>query len=65
MSTSTSVRKKTGQNCDVKGRYAFDGYVDGSTSPAPTADERVIPMDRGDTFPPIKSAQKACWWRLI
>lgn len=63
--TSTTVRKKTGESCDIAGDYEFDGYTDGTSSPAPTADEKVIPMDKNDTFPPVKSSKKAAWWKLI
>jgi YjzC-like protein len=57
-------RFKTGQKCDTKGSYVFDGYTDGTTTPAPTNDERVIPLSSGETFPPIKSTGKGAWWRL-
>lgn len=57
-------RFKTGQTCDTTGSYAFDGYVDGMTTPAPTQEERVIPLDKGHTFPPVKSSNKGCWWKL-
>jgi len=32
--------------------------------PSPTAEEREIPLSAGETFPPIRSSGKACWWRL-
>lgn len=64
MSTSTATRYKTGQTCVTSGDYRFDGYTDGTSSPAPTADEREIPLSVGETFPPIKSSEKACWWVL-
>lgn len=57
-------RFKTGQTCEATGSYVFDGYLDGSSSPSPTAEERVIPLSRSETFPPIRSASKACWWKL-
>jgi hypothetical protein len=57
-------RFKTGQTCDTSGSYAFDGYVDGTSQPAPTSNERVIPLQKNETFPPIRSASKACWWKL-
>ena len=57
-------RFKTGQTCDTSGSYIFDGYTDGTTTPSPTAEERVIPLERNETFPPIRSANKACWWKL-
>ena len=57
-------RFKTGQPCDTTGSYVFDGYVDGTYAPAPTQEERVIPLSKGEPFPPVRSAQKACWWKL-
>lgn len=54
---------KTGERAPVTGRYEFEKYTDGTKTPAPTAEERIIPLDRGDTFPPISSADKACWWK--
>ena len=30
-----------------------------------TADERVIPLQKGETFPPIRSCNKGAWWRYI
>jgi hypothetical protein len=65
MSTSTSYRGKTGDTAQYTGRYQFDGYTDGTTTPAPTAEERVIPLSRGETFPPVKSSKKAAYWRYI
>lgn len=59
------MRYKTGQQCPTTGRYQFDGYVDGTTWPSPTANEQIIPMDRGDTFPPVHSCNKGAWWRYI
>jgi hypothetical protein len=64
-SAQTRTRFKTGETCQTTGRYQFDGYVDGSTFPPPTAEERVIPLTRGETFPPIRSSGKACWWKLM
>lgn len=57
-------RFHTGQKCETKGSYVFDGYMDGSHSPQPTNEERVIPMTVGDSFPPIRSTNKSAWWKL-
>ena len=65
MSTTIGTRFKTGQTCPESGRYCFDGYLDGNSYPAPTAEERQIPLSRLETFPPIRSASKGCWWRLV
>lgn len=64
MSTQTAVRRKTGEHCQVSGRYDLDGYLDGTSSPAPRPEEKRIPLSRGETFPPIRSSGKACWWLL-
>lgn len=58
-------RFKTGETCQTTGHYQFDGYTDGTTTPSPTAEERIIPLSRGETFPPIRSCNKACWWILF
>ena len=57
-------RFKDGQICDTSGSYAFDGYVDGTSTPAPTSEERVIPLSKGGTFPPVRSCNKGAWWKL-
>ncbi len=58
-------RFKTGQTCDTTGTYDFDGYTDGTSYPAPTAEERQIKLSRYETFPPVRSSGKAAWWKLV
>ncbi len=58
-------RYKTGQKSPETGQFVFDGYLDGTNTPAPTQEERVIPIDAGDTFPPISSTDKGCWWKRM
>ena len=57
-------RFKTSDTCTTTGSYVFDGYADGSATPSPTSEERVIPMRSGNTFPPVRSCNKAAWWKL-
>lgn len=57
--------QKTGEVAKVTGRYEFVSYVDGTKTPAPTQNERVIPVKAGDKFPPVKSSNKAAYWKLI
>ena len=57
------MRFKTGQQCTSSGRYQFDGYTDGTTTPSPTAEEKIIPLKAGETFPPIRSCNKGCFWK--
>ena len=63
--TATGSRFKTGQTCVESGRYRFDGYIDGSTTPRPTSEEMEIPLSLTETFPPIRSSNKGCWWKLV
>jgi hypothetical protein len=56
---------KTGEKAPVTGRYRFVRYTDGTTTPSPTADEKVIPLTKGETFPPINSSDKGALWELI
>ena len=52
----------TGEICEKPGYYEFVSYVGTTPQPAPTADEREIPMHKGDPFPPVKSTEaSACW----
>ena len=55
---------KTGDKCPTTGSYIFDSYTDGTTTPSPTQNERVIPLRRDETFPPIRSSNKGAWWKL-
>ena len=62
---SAPHRYRTGETCPRRGIYGFDGYLDGTSTPSPTAEEREIPLSRGETFPPIKSSEKACYWVFV
>lgn len=61
----TDVRGKTGQACQVSGVYAFDGYLDGTSLPRPHPAELREPIAQHNVFPPIRSAKKGCWWKLV
>jgi len=61
MAVTVGTRFRTGQTCIESGEYGFDGYLDGTSFPTPTAEERRIPLSVGETFPPIRSTEKACW----
>jgi hypothetical protein len=56
---------RTGDTAPRTGRYEFVRYTDGTTTPAPTNNERVIPLSAGETFPPIRSCNKGAWWQAI
>lgn len=65
MNTSIVTRFKTGEKCIKDGFFEFDRYTDGTTLPSPTPEEKEIRLTKGETFPPIKSSEKGCWWNLI
>lgn len=49
---------KTGDTAPQTGRYEFVRYVDGTTSPSPTSNERIIPLSRGKLSPQSGHATK-------
>jgi hypothetical protein len=63
MTTTMTKRFHTGQRCEQSGRYDFDGYMDGASTPAPRPEERRIPLSKTEIFPPIRSCGKACYWK--
>jgi hypothetical protein len=63
--TTVATRYRTGEKCPESGVYRFDGYLDGTSSPSPTSEEREIALSTGEVFPPIRSAGKACYWTLV
>lgn len=64
LSPETKTRFKTGEESPYNAVYRFDGYLDGSRHPAPTENEQCIQLTRGENFPPIRSANKGCWWKV-
>lgn len=58
-----TTQYKTGEEAPFTGDYVFVRYVDGTTTPAPTANEKEIHLERKENFPPIRSCNKAAWWR--
>ncbi|MBN1183716.1 MAG: YjzC family protein [Bacteroidales bacterium] len=55
-------RFKTGDISPYKAWYNWDGYPDGTRFPSPTAEERRIPLEKGETFPPVRSCNKGAYW---
>lgn len=56
-------RYHTGQTNPETGTYSFDGYLDGTSTPAPTTNEKEINLSRGETFPPVRSSNKSAYWK--
>lgn len=63
--TETKTRFHTGQESPWNARYRFDGYLDGTWTPPPTVEEKEIELSVRENFPPIRSASKGCWWKLL
>lgn len=56
---------KTGEKADTAGFYSYDGPADGKIVCNPTPEEKVIPLDKGDTAPPVKSCPAGAKWKLV
>lgn len=56
---------KTGEITEISGNYAHAGSPDGKTSCNPTPEEKIIPLERGDTAPPVKSCAEPALWKLV
>ncbi|HEV2295266.1 MAG TPA: hypothetical protein VGR35_15545 [Tepidisphaeraceae bacterium] len=65
MTTTSVTRRRTGEKCDISGRYDFDGYLNGTRYPEPRPEEKRIPAAKNNVFPPIRSTGKGCYWRLV
>lgn len=63
-SETTRTRFKTGEESPWNAVYRFDGYTDGTSTPTPTLEEQEISLAYRENFPPIRSANKGCWWRF-
>jgi hypothetical protein len=64
LNMTTKRRFKTGQKAPAKAWYLWDGYTDGTRTPRPTVEEQKIPLETGETFPPINSCNKGAYWVL-
>ena len=56
----------TGKKAKVSGYYQYDGPIEGkNVRCAPTPEEQVIPLDQGDTAPPVKSCGDSAKWKFL
>ena len=56
---------KTGEKATVSGFYAYQRPEDGKIGCNPTPEEQVIPLEKGETAPPVKSCGVSATWRLV
>lgn len=56
---------RTGEKADISGLYVHMGNPNGKTSCSPTSEERIIPLEKGDTAPPVKSCAEPAIWKLV
>jgi hypothetical protein len=56
---------KTGEIADRSGVYRFAGHLGGGMGCHPTAEEKEIPLAKGERFPPIRSCQKGAQWEFV
>ncbi len=57
---------KTGEEAPQSGRYEYDGPINDNVTCDPTTEEKVIPLSKGEKFPPVKSCDKdgGAYWKL-
>lgn len=65
MITKPLTRARSGQICDLGGRYRFDGYLSAAGAMPPLPAETKIQLASGQPFPRIASSSRDCWWLLI
>lgn len=53
---------KTGEKAPRTQNYYWIKYTDGTITPSPTTNEKVIPLSSGEVFPPINSTDKGAIW---
>jgi len=56
------VTFKTGQKAPSTGTYEVVSCTNGKSC-KPTAEERYIPLSKGETFPPLKSQERGAVYR--
>ncbi len=64
MQADIGTRYRTGEICSKSGRYTYAGYLDGSSRPEPARVETIVALREGESFPPVRSYGKPCWWIL-
>ena len=60
------TRYKTGDDAPESGLYEYDGPTNNGVSCSPTSEEKIIPLSRGEKFPPVKSCDRdgGAFWKL-
>ena len=54
---------KSGEKVPESGLYKFNGSLS-STSCTPTKYEKIVPLSKGERFPPISSCNSGAKWKL-
>ena len=59
-------RFKTGEEAPQSGTYEYEGPTKDGVSCQPTGAEKIIPLSKGEKFPPVKSCDKngGAYWKL-
>jgi len=56
---------KTGEKAKASGYYKYDGPISGKPSCSPTPEEQIIPLEKGETAPPVKSCADSAKWKFL
>jgi hypothetical protein len=63
MTIAIGLRFKSGDICVERGRYEFDGYLDGSSELLPAFEEMEVVLPSGQLFPLIRDRSRGCFWQ--
>ncbi len=55
---------KTGEKAPKSGNYEYAGHPEKKTSCSPTNEEKIIPLEKGEIAPPIKSCEEPALWKF-
>ncbi|MDF3068480.1 MAG: hypothetical protein K0R38_4081 [Polyangiaceae bacterium] len=58
-------RFMTGQICGTTGDYEFDGYVDMSSTPLLTEEQRRLTFQAGSPFPTASDLNKRAYFKFV
>lgn len=54
----------TGEKARISGYYKYSGSPTGKIGCSPTPEEQIIPLEKGETAPPVKSCQEPAKWKF-
>jgi YjzC-like protein len=54
----------TGQKVSKSGTYNFAGHMSTDSTCQPTEEEKIMPLSKGETFPPCQRCDSSAYWTI-